>query len=71
MLALNFDPITTELILKRVDSPTVTITGAQATSYTLTGTFTLKNGLLVVDDSVSIEEESVFTILDDSTLEIV
>jgi len=70
MLFLDFDPVTTELVFKRVDPTSITVVGATASNFVVSGNFELNNGFFYVNEQVVIPGDSSFTIEGNATLEI-
>lgn len=71
MLILSYDPITTEVIIKKVQPTNINLVGAAIGEFSLNGDLNLNDGYLTVDNSLTVNDNSTLDISDSSTLEII
>lgn len=68
MFLLDFDPVTTEVSLRKVADPQVI---ANFTEFVLTSDLQLTTGTVVVDNFMVLENDTVMTIEEDAVLELI
>lgn len=71
MLILSYDPITTEIVIKRVDPTTINLVGAALSEHTLNGDLGVVGGYLTVENSLTVTDGSTLNLNNSSILEIV